>query len=324
MLLSLSDIENAAKLVHSRMAPTPEIAWPLLAEAVSAEVWVKHENHTPIGAFKIRGGITFIDALMRSRPEVRGIVTSTRGNHGQSISRAATNAGLIAKIFVPRGNSVEKNAAMKAFGAELFEYGDDFDDSRQEASHVAEIENLAFVPPFHRDLVTGVSTYALEFFSTVSDLHTVYVPIGCGSGICGLIETRNALNLPTRIVGVVSTHANSMKLSFDAGMPIPTNSAKTFADGIATRVPVEEAFAIFSAGADRIVAVSDDQIADAIRLYYKTTHNLAEGAGAAPLAALMQERSRMRGKKIGLVLSGGNIDTEWFRLVLSGETPKVA
>ncbi len=323
-MLTLSDIEDAAVLVGRHLPPTPQIAWPLLDREAGADVLVKHENHTPTGAFKVRGGITFINALQKNRPDAKGIVTATRGNHGQSIARAATAAGLVAKILVPFGNSVEKNEAMRAFGAELIEHGDDFDEARLEADRIAEEEQLVLVPPFHRDLVRGVASYAMELLTAAPDLHTVYVPVGCGSGICGLIETRDALGLKTRIVGVVTENAPSLKLSFDSGRMISTNSAKTFADGVATRVPVPEAFDIYSRGTERFVTVSEDAVADAIRLYFRAAHNLAEGAGAAPLAALIQERRKMRGKSVGLVLSGGNIDTAWFREVLKGATPQVS
>ena len=212
---------------------------------------------------------------------------------------------------------------MRAFGAELIERGEDFDEARLDADRISREEQLAFVPPFHRDLVRGVASYALELLTAAPDLHTVYVPIGCGSGICGLIETRDALGLKTRIVGVVTENAPSLKLSFDSGKMVSTNSARTFADGVATRVPMPEAFEIYSRGAERVVTVSEDSIADAIRLYFRATHNVAEGAGAAPLAALIQERDRMRGKSVGLILSGGNIDTGWFAKVLAGGTPQV-
>ena len=215
-------------------------------------------NHTPIGAFKIRGGITFVDWMRREKPDFRGIVTATRGNHGQSIARAATAAGLIAKILVPHGNSTEKNEAMRGHGAELTVYGEDFDEARIEAHRISSDENLCFVPPFHPELVKGVATYAFELFTANPDLDTVYVPIGCGSGICGLIETRDALGLRTRIVGVVSENASAAKLSYEAGKCIETNSAKTIADGMAVRVPVLEALEIYSRGAERIVAVSED------------------------------------------------------------------
>ncbi len=320
-LFSRDELEDAATLVHAQMPPTPQYAWPQICELTGADVMVKHENHTATGAFKIRGGITFIDWLKREHPDSRGIVTATRGNHGQSQARAARAAGLEAKIVVPRGNSVEKNAAMRAFGGTLIEHGADYDEARVEAERIAAAENLFVVPPFHAELVRGVATYALELLSAAPDLHTVYAPIGCGSGICGLISVRDALGLQTRIVGVVSTQAQTAKLSFEAGRPVETNSARTIADGMAVRVPVPEALEIYSNGAERIVAVSDDEVAEAMRIYYRTTHNVAEGAGAAPLAALMQERGRMQGKSVGLILSGGNVDTDLFVAVLQGETP---
>jgi len=316
-------LENATALVHSQMPPTPQYAWPTLSNRLGATVWVKHENHTPTGAFKIRGGITFIDWLRRTHPAARGIVTATRGNHGQSQARAARAAGLRAKIFVPHGNSVEKNAAMRAFGAELVEVGADFDAAREAAGRAAAEEDLFMVPPFHEELMRGVATYAFELFTAKPDLDTVYVPIGCGSGICGVITARDALGLGTRVVGVVSEHAQTAKLSVERGTLTPTESAATFADGMAVRVPVKAAYDIYATGAERIVTVSDDAVAEAIRVYFQDTHNLAEGAGAAPLAALMQERARMQGKEVGVILCGGNIDTAWMRTVLSGGTPRV-
>lgn len=321
--MSKSDLASAAQLVHQHMAPTPQYAWPLLNAETGCETWVKHENHGPTGAFKVRGGITFMDWLTRTHPDCKGICTATRGNHGQSQARAATAAGLRALVYVPRGNSVEKNAAMKAFGAELIEFGDDFDEAREEAFRVADEQGLFIVPPFHSELVRGVATYAYELFSEAPDLDTVYVPIGCGSGICGTIIARDALGLSTEVVGVVSDQAPGAKLSVEAGLLIETNSASTFADGMAVRIPVQEAYDIYSKGAARIISVSDNEVADAMRLYYKTTHNLSEGAGAAPLAGLMQERARMSGKKAGVILCGGNVDTAWFQTVLAGGTPKV-
>lgn len=321
--LTRSDLEDAAKLVHAHMEPTPQYRWPLLSEATGCDTWVKHENHGPTGAFKVRGGITFIDWLKRTHPDCKGICTATRGNHGQSQARAATAAGLRALVYVPRGNSVEKNAAMRAFGAELVEFGDDFDEARVEAFRVAEEEGLFIVPPFHEELVRGVATYGYELFSAVDDLDTVYVPIGCGSGICGTILARDALGLKTEVVGVVSDLAQTAKLSVEAGRLVETNSARTFADGMAVRVPVQAAFDIYSKGAARIISVSDDEVAQAIRLYYSATHNLSEGAGAAPLAGLLQERTLMVGKKAGVILCGGNVDTAWFQTILAGGTPVV-
>ncbi|AEI95197.1 threonine dehydratase [Roseobacter litoralis] len=322
-LFNRTELEAAAGLVHHHMSPTPQYTWPLLNQEIGTEVWVKHENHTPTGAFKVRGGVTYIDHLKRSKPNIRGICTATRGNHGQSQARAATAAGLIAKIYVPEGNSSEKNAAMAAFGGEVIVYGPDFDVARMEAMRVAEDEGLAPVPPFHPELVRGVASYALEFFTAAPELDTVYVPIGCGSGICSVITVRDALGLKTKVVGVVSTEAQAAKLSFEVGRLIETNSANTFADGMAVRIPVQGAFDIYSKGAERIVAVSDAEVAEAIRAYYRCTHNVAEGAGAAPLAALMQEREAMRGKRVGVIHCGGNIDTEQFITVLKGGVPQV-
>ncbi len=322
MEFTLAELEDAHHLVKQHMRPTPQYAWPQLAARTGCEVWVKHENHTPTGAFKARGAITFIDWVTRAHPDAKGICTATRGNHGQGQARQAVAAGLTAKVYVPKGNSVEKNAAMRAFGAELIEFGDDFDVAREEAFRVAEEEGLVIVPPFHRELVRGVATYALELLTEVPDLDTIYVPIGCGSGICGTILARDALGLNTNIVGVVSENAATAKLSAEAGRPIETNTARTFADGMAVRVPVAEALAIYGEKAARIITVSDAEVAEAIRIYYADTHNMAEGAGAAPLAGLMQERDVMQGKKVGVILCGGNIDRDWFVEVLNGGVPE--
>ncbi|MBD9465707.1 threonine dehydratase [Pseudomonas sp. Pdm06] len=306
--LTRDDIEHAARHLYQFMPATAQYAWPLLAERLGCTVWVKHENHTPTGAFKVRGGLTFVHWLKREHPEAKGIVTATRGNHGQSLALAATALGLKALIVVPQGNSVEKNNAMRGFGGEVVEFGRDFDEAREEAARLAHAQGLYLVPPFHPELVRGVATYGLELFKAVPDLDTVYVPIGCGSGICAVIAARDALGLKTQVVGVVSTEADAAKLSFETGRLCETASANTFADGLAVRRPIPEAFAIYGAAAARIVAVSDAEIAEAMRVYYTDTHNLAEGAGAAALAALMQEREAMQGKKVGVILSGGNID----------------
>jgi threonine dehydratase len=321
-MFTARELEDAARLVHAHMPPTPQYAWPLLAARAGAAVWVKHENHTPAGAFKIRGGITLIDWLRRTDPGCTGIVTATRGNHGQSQARAARAAGLRALVYVPFGNSPEKNAAIRAFGAELVEHGSDFDAAREEALRVGAAKGLFVVPPFHTELVRGVATYAWEFFTAQPDLDTVYVPIGCGSGICGVIAARDALRLATKVVGVVSEAAPCARLSVAAGRLVETATAQTFADGMAVRVPVQAAFDIYREGADRIVAVSDDEVAEAVRAYFTDTHNLAEGAGAAPLAALMQERGRMQGRKVGVILCGGNIDADWMVEILAGRTPE--
>ncbi|MEZ5710885.1 MAG: threonine dehydratase [Blastomonas sp.] len=320
-MFSETELREGAALVHAAMPPTPQFAWPMLAARLGCEVWVKHENHTPTGAFKVRGGITFIDWLKHEHPEARGIITATRGNHGQSQARAAQLAGMTAVIVVPHGNSAEKNAAMRGFGAELVEHGSDFDEAKGEAMRLADVRGLYMVPAWHPELVRGVASYALELFDHAGALDTVYVPIGCGSGICSVIAARDALGLATEVVGVVSTGAMAAKTSFERGRIMETNRALTFADGIAVRVPVQAAFDHYSRGAARIVAVDDDTIAEAMRIYWEDTHNLAEGAGAAALAGLLMERDRMAGKRVGVILTGGNIDRVHAAQVLSGYTP---
>ncbi len=316
-MLLLKEIEEAAQTVYAAMPPTPQYAWPLLAKRTGCEVWVKHENHTPIGAFKVRGGLVFIDRLKRRSPSIKGVISATRGNHGQSIALAAARAGIAATIVVPHGNSREKNAAMRAFGAELVEAGHDFDAAKETAGWLAGERGLAMVPSFHRDLVAGVASYALELLRAAPLLDTVYVPIGLGSGICGVISARDGLGLSTKVVGVVSTEAPAYALSFAAGKVIATNSADTMADGMAVRGPDADALAIILKGANRIVQVSDAEVTAAMRAYYEDTHQLAEGAGAAALAALLQERERLAGKRVGLVLSGGNIDRELYLRALA-------
>ncbi len=322
--MTKSDLQKASALVYKAMAPTPQYAWPLLARELGMEVWVKHENHTPTGAFKVRGGLTFMDWLTRTHPEVKGIITATRGNHGQSQAFAAAHYGIEAVIVVPEGNSIEKNQAMEAFGGKLIIHGKDFDEAREEAERIAKTQNLFMVPSFHEALVRGVATYGYELFTAIANLDVVYVPIGCGSGICGTIMARDALGIDTKIIGVVSENAPTAKLSRDAGKLIETKSARTFADGMAVRIPVRQAFEIYQNGTHDIISVSDKEVADAIRLYYRATHNLAEGAGAAPLAALMQQRNQWQGKKIGVILCGQNIDTDWFATVIQGQTPIVS
>jgi threonine dehydratase len=322
-LFPLTELEAAAELVHRTVPPTPQYAWPRLANRTGCEVWVKHENHTPTCAFKVRGGIVYMDNLKRSRAKGTGVISATRGNHGQSIAFSASQAGIPVTIYVPHGNSADQNAAMRAFGATVVEFGRDFDEALAECHRVAREQDLHFIPPFNRDQVKGVATYALELFRSVVDLDAVYVPIGMGSGICGLITARDLLGLRTEIVGVVARNAPAMALSFAAGKPVPTNSAQTFADGMATRDPRQEAVAIIKRGAARVLQLSEDDIAEAVRAYFQDTHNVAEGAGAAPLAGLMQERVRMIGKRVAVILSGGNIDASAYRLILAGETPKV-
>lgn len=322
-LPTLSEIKSAKALVDTVFPGTPQYAWPLLKQRHGFEIVVKHENHTPIGAFKLRGGIVYLDRLKRERPHVKGVVSATRGNHGQSIAMAASGVGLPSVIVVPLGNAVEKNAAMKALGAELIETGRDFDEARAAAQQIARERSYEMVPSFHRDLVCGVATYALELFTAWPNLARVYVGIGLGSGICGLIAARDALGLKTQIIGVVSEIADSYARSIEAKQVVPVEDAPSFADGIAVRVPDAGALAIILKGAARIVRVSEDAIAEAIRSYYLDTHNLAEGAGAAPLAAAAAEVELNRGASVGVVLGGGNIDMPVFRKVLAGETPRI-
>lgn len=328
-MLKRADLEAAAAVVHEAMPPTPQYAWPLLAQRFGVQVVVKHENHTPTGAFKVRGGFVYMARLKHERPEVRGVVSATRGNHGQSLALAGAKAGIPVTIVVPRGNAKEKNAAMRAFGAELIEYGADFDEARTRLPELAAERGYEVVPSFHPDLVAGVATYALELFGAFPDLDTVYVPIGLGSGICGLLAARDALGLSTKIVGVVSDRADAYARSFEEGRIVTTPSALTFADGMATRQPDPDAFEAIRKGVARIVRVSDDEVAEAIRIYHEDTHNLAEGAGAAPLAALGRELRdgtvRYADKaRVGVILCGGNIDRGWAAEVLAGGTPTLA
>ncbi|MDA0305873.1 MAG: threonine dehydratase [Proteobacteria bacterium] len=316
MLPSKDHLEAAARIVAAHMAPTPQINWPLLSARAGCEVWVKHENHTPIGAFKVRGGLNFMARLKTDQPDCPGVITATRGNHGQSVALAAAKVGLSATVLAPKGNNPEKNAAMRALGADLIEHGDDFQESYEQAMHLAEVNRLYPIPPYHPWLVEGVGTYALEFMSAIEGLDTVYVPIGMGSGISGLMAARDALGLTTKVVGVVAENAPAYALSFDAGQPVATNSADTIADGMACRTPDPVAVEAVNKGAERIVRISEDEILAAMGYYFTDTHNVAEGAGAAPLAALLQERDKMAGKKVGLILSGGNADRELFKKAL--------
>src|SRR4051794_9922824 len=306
------------------MPPTPQYAWPLLKARTGVDVIVKHKNHTPTGAFKVRGGIVYADRLKRERPHVKGVITATRGNHGQSLAFACARAGIACTVVVPFGNSVEKNAAMRAFGAELVEHGRDFDEAREHAVTLAQERGYEYGKSFAKDLVLGVATYAYELFVAEPELDAVYVPIGLGSGICGVIGARDALGCKARVIGVISDRANTYPLSLDAGRLVPTNSALTFADGMAVRIPDAEALATMQAGMERLIEVTDDEIAEAIRVLYTDTHTLAEGAGAAAFAALMREREKMRGQRVAVIVSGQNIDRPWMATVLGGGTPQVA
>jgi len=312
------DLERAAAVVYKTLAPTPQFAWPLLGAELGAEVWVKHENYTPTGAFKVRGGLVYFHELAAGRERPAGVISATRGNHGQSVGYAARRAGMRATIVVPHGNSREKNAAMRALGVELVEHGTDFQESREHAVQLAAERKLHMIPAFHPHLVRGVASYSLELLQTVPELATVYVPIGQGSGISGMIAARDALGLKTEIVGVVSAHAPAYKRSFDERRRVECAVTTELADGMACRVPDDAALEIIGRGAARVLEVTDDEVAAAMRLYFSTAHCVAEGAGAAPLAAALQERDRNRGRKIALVLSGGNVDRDMFARVLAG------
>lgn len=320
-MFSLDQLKAAAELVHQHIQPTLQYNWPLLAKRTGCDVWVKHENHTPTGAFKVRGGIVYLDHYIRSNDGTNGLITATTGNHGQSIPWSARLHDVPVTIYVPEGNSPEKNASMRALGAELVEYGQDFDEAWPASEQAAVDRGLHFVKSFNELLVRGVSSYALELFSAHDDLDTVYVPVGMGSGICGVISVRDALGLRTKVVGVVAEQAPAIAQSFAAKRPVPSNSSATFAAGMACRSPVSEAVDVICAGAERIVQVSELEIADAMRAYFHDTHNVAEGAGAAPLAALMQEKDTMIGRKVGVILCGGNVDGPAFADVLGGGIP---
>jgi threonine dehydratase len=317
----LQELESAAALVYRVMPPTAQYAWPKLRRRLGCNVWVKHENHTPTGAFKVRGGIVYVDRLCRSQPGIPGVISATRGNHGQSIAFAAARAGVPATIYVPKGNSPDQNSAIATFGANLVEFGKDFDEAKHEAFRVAAIEGLHFVPSFHRDLVAGVASYALELFRGAGELDAVYVGVGMGSGICGLLVARDLLGFKTEIVGVGPDKAPASALSFAAGKPVAYPSANTFADGLATREPNAQAIATICRGVSRWTQVSEDEMAEAMRIYFDDTHQVVEGAGAAPLAALWKDRQKMSGKRVAVVLTGGNIERARYLQVLRGETP---
>ncbi len=317
MLPTLEDIEKAAKIVYSVMPPTPQYCWPLLSERLGTEIWVKHENHTSVGAFKIRGGLVYLNALAAEKKDLKGVISATRGNHGQSVAIAARRYGIPAKIVVPFGNSREKNAAMRSLGADLVEFGDDFQTALEHAQMLAQENSLHMVPSYHQLLIAGVATYCLELLKAVPDLQTVYVPIGLGSGISAMIAARTALGLQTEIVGVVSSQARAYAESFRRKTPVDSPVTTRIADGIACRSPNPEALDVILNGVDRVVEVSDMEVAEAIRTIFECTHNVSEGAGAAGTAAALQEKSRNAGRRIAVVITGGNIDRELFAGVLN-------
>ena len=323
---TLAELDQATALVRRFVPPTPQYAWPLLAEIVGTEVWVKHENHTPTGAFKVRGGLVYVDRHC-NEAERRGedpapLISATRGNHGQSLAFAGRAFGVGVTIVVPHGNSPDKNAAMRAFGATLIELGEDFQAAREHAEQLAAERDLHMVHSFDPSLVLGVATYAREFLMGAAP-DVVYVPVGMGSGICAHIAVRDLLGLHTEIVGVVAERAPATALSFEAGHVVNTETAATFIDGVACRAPDPEAIRAIIAGASRIVRVSDEACAEAMRILFRTTHNLPEPSGAAALAGLLGERDVQAGKRVGVTMSGGNADAGPLIQVLSGVTPPV-
>lgn len=321
MGFTAEELDWATEVVRRHVPPTPQYAWPLLSQAVGATVWVKHENQTPVGSFKVRGGLVYVDKLTRERPHVRGIISATRGNHGQSLAYAGTQAGLRVVIVVPEKNSRAKNAAMAGFGAELIVHGGDFQESMEYAMKLAEAEGLELVAPFHPDLILGVATNARELFEAAGHLDAVYVPIGAGSAIAGVIGVRDLLGLDTEVVGVVAANAPAMALSFAAGHVVTTPQANTFAGGVALRVPSPESVELIGAGAARIITVAEDEIAEAMRVIINTVHQMPEPAGAVGVAGLLAERERLAGKTVATVLSGGNADADEVATVLAGGTP---
>jgi len=315
-LPNIDEIRTAQELVYSVMQPTPQLVWPLLCQRLGAEVWVKHENHTPTGAFKARTAVVYAAELFRENSNITGLVTATRGNHGQSVALAARRFGVAAYIVVPRGNSTEKNAAMRAQGGTLIEFGDDYQESKEHAQKLAAGHGWHFVPSYHRDIVKGVATYWLEFFTAVPNLDVVYVPIGQGSGISSCTAVRNGLNLRTKIVGVVARGAPAYALSFEAGRKIAAPVTTLLADGMACRIPDEASLAVVLQNVDHIVQVTEEEIAQAMKVIFTDTHNVAEGAGAAGLAAAIKESNLLKSKRVGLVISGGNVDRDMFARVL--------
>ena len=315
-LPTIEEIRAAQQLVYSVMQPTPQIAWPLLAERIGTEVWVKHENHTPIGAFKARTAVVYAAELFRENRGITGLVTATRGNHGQSVALAARRFGVPAYVVIPSGNSVEKNAAMRAQGATLIEFGNEYQESKEHATKLAAEHGWHFVPSYHRNIVKGVATFWLEFFTAVPNIDVVYVPIGQGSGICSCVAVRNGLNLKTKIVGVVPAGAPAYALSFEASRVVPAPVTTLLADGMACSVPVQESLDVVLKNVDHIVQVSEEEIAQAMKIYFTDTHNVAEGAGASGLAAALKEKERLHGRRVGLVLTGGNVDHDVFARVL--------
>ena len=318
-LPTLNDIETAAGVVYQSFAATPQYRWATLSKRLGTDCWVKHENHTPVGAFKIRGGLTYFHQLAQRGALPKEVISATRGNHGQSMGWAARAHGVACTIVVPMGNSIEKNAAMRALGVTLIEHGADFQESREHAMQLAAERGAHMVPSFHLDLLRGVSTYWWEFFRAVPALDVVYVPIGQGSGACSAIAAKLALDHRARIVGVVSAHASTYADSIAAGRVVEAPVSTELADGMACRVADAEALAIVAPHLDHVVKVTDAEVAQAMCALFADTHNTAEGAGAASFAAAWQERERLKGQVVGTTLCGGNVDSAVFARVLSAK-----
>jgi threonine dehydratase len=317
-LPTIDEIRMAAESVYRVMGPTPQYRWPLLCERLGAEIWVKHENQTPTGSFKARTAIIYVEELMKREPRTRGLIAATRGNHGQSVALAAKRFGVPAIIVVPHGNSVEKNAAMRAQGARLIEHGHDYQSSREHADALSREMGYHFVPPYHRDIVKGVATYWLEFLTKVADMDMLYVPIGMASGACAASAVRNGLGLKTKIVGVVSEAAPAYALSFEQKKCVEAPANAKLADGLACRKPEQESLEFLLGNVERIVRVSEAEVAESMKMMFTDTHNVVEGAGAAGLAAALKEKDVLRGKRVGVVATGANVDHDVFARVLDG------
>ena len=318
-MLTLQHIEHAAQVVYRSFQATPQYRWGLSSQRLGADCWIKHENHTPVGAFKIRGGLTYFEALRASGTLPTEVVSATRGNHGQSMGWAARAHGVACTIVVPRGNSQEKNAAMRALGVTLIEHGDEFQDAREHAMALAEQRGAHMVPSFHKDLVCGVATYWWEFFKAVPHMDVAYVPIGMGSGAAAAIQAKRALGHGAKIVGVVSAHATTYADSIAASRVIDSPVTTRLADGMACRKADPEALRMLAPHLHHIVRVTDAEVADAMRHLYADTHNVAEGAGAASFAAAMQERDQLQGQTVGVTLCGGNVDADVLARMLAGQ-----
>jgi threonine dehydratase len=313
--LTRADLTAARERVAAHLRPTPALRWPLLERSTGTETWVKHENHNPTGAFKVRGGLNFVARTLASGP-VPGLISASRGNHSQSLAYAGRAYGVPVTIVVPEGNSPDKNAATESFGAEVVVHGADFQEALEHSAVLAEERGLLAVPPFHPWLVEGVATYAAELHEDVPGLDVVYVPIGMGSGISANILVRDLLGLATEVVGVVADRAPAYALSFAAGSVVTTPAADTFVDGVACRTPDPQALEVILGGAARIVRVGEEQAAAAMALMYRGTHNLAEPAGSLALAGLLAERDVVAGKKVAVVHTGGNADFEVLQRAL--------